>query len=138
MQEERFEERHGPRQVPLRRELCQEMPSEERDVAPPPTKRRQFDHAAAEPRVEIAPKTARFDLGGKIEVGRREHARGAAERHSGADRGEFAILEHTQELRLELERQLPDLIEENRAVGGAREVALRVTFRASERPSLVP
>src|SRR5439155_2611271 len=55
-----------------------------------------------------------------------------------ADALELAILQHTQELGLQLERKIADLDEEERASVGELETADLPRERAGERPLLVP
>ena len=49
-----------------------------------------------------------------------------------------AFLEHAQQLRLELQRQLADLVEKDRAAVGHLESARLRRVRAGKRPALVP
>src|SRR4051812_10131513 len=55
----------------------------------------------------------------------------------GADAADLAALEGAQELRLQLERQLADLVEEDRAAAGLLERADPAIDRAGERALLV-
>ena len=51
---------------------------------------------------------------------------------------ELALLQHAQQLRLQLEGQLADLVEEQRAAVGQLEAPELPRQRAGERPLLVP
>jgi hypothetical protein len=83
--------------------------------------------------IEIDAEAAGLGLAAEIAVGRGDDAR---PRHPGlrlADSLVFAVFEHAQQLRLELERQFADLVEEQRALGGVLEVAGARCGRAGER-----
>ena len=61
-----------------------------------------------------------------------------AQRLVAADAPELARLEHAQQLRLHVEGQLADLVEEQRAAVGVLERALARRDGAGERAALVP
>ena len=54
------------------------------------------------------------------------------------DRDHGALLQHPKELRLQVETELGDLVEKERAAFGQAEVTRHVTHRSSERPFDVP
>jgi hypothetical protein len=86
-----------------------------------------------QPVVEIDAEAAGLGLAAEVAVGRGDDAR---PRHPGlrlADALVFAVFQHAQQLRLELERQFADLVEEQRALGGVLEVAGARCGRAGER-----
>ena len=70
-------------------------------------------------------------------VGRGDQADVDPDRLGAADAHELALLEHAQQLDLHLERQLADLVEEQRAAVGQLELADLARVRAGERPPLV-
>ena len=125
------------RQAELRRELLHEHPRERLDVVDPLAQRRQVDAHDVEPVIEVGAELPGRDPLGEVGIGGGDEAhvdRDLAVRAHGAD---LAVLDHPQELRLERERQLGDLVEEERAPlrveeqplprgGGAREGALHV------------
>ncbi len=71
-------------------------------------------------------------------VGGRDDARVDGAFRRAADAADRAVLERAEQVGLELERELADLVEEERAVGGLEEVAVARFGRAGERALLVP
>src|SRR5262249_22298613 len=69
----------------------------------------------------------------EVAVARRDDPRLERVRARIADALERALLEHAQQLRLELERNLADLVEEQRALAGELEPPGAVSDRAGER-----
>ena len=61
-----------------------------------------------------------------------------AQRARAAQALELALLQHAQQLRLQLQRDLADLVEKHRAVVGQLEAADALRDRAGERAPLVP
>jgi hypothetical protein len=66
----------------------------------------------------------------RISVGRGDHAHVDAQELVGADALDFAFLERAQELRLHRERELTDLVEEERAAVGDLELPGAIAARA--------
>ena len=72
---------------------------------------------------QILAEAARRDFGGQIGVGRRDDPHVDAARARRADALELAGLEHAQQLRLQVQRDVGDLVEEQRAAVGQLEAA---------------
>ena len=100
---------------------------EQRDVLAALAQRRQrrpADHV--EPVVQVLAEAPRLDLVGEVAVGRGDDARTSTRRASSCRRpADLALLQHAQQLGLQLERQLADLVEEQRAAVGLLEQAAR-------------
>ena len=79
------------------------------------------NHVQAEEQIRPEPSAA--DLFGEIAIGCGDDAHVHANRLAAADRLELLFLEHAQELDLGLERQLADLVEEQRSAVGDLEPA---------------
>src|SRR5437016_3444982 len=92
--------------------------------------------AAAAGAVTGASEPTTRDLGLQIPVGRDDDACVHADRLGATDPEVLAILEDLQELRLHLRGHLGDLVEEERALAGELEFALRVARRAGEGATL--
>src|SRR5207249_2968028 len=104
----------------------------------PIAQRRDHDRHAVQAEQQIAPKSSRARLRFEIAVGRRYEADVDRARPDGADALHLFRLEHTEELRLKADRELADLVEEDRpTVRGFDEPGLRVVS-TGERPLLVP
>ena len=73
----------------------------------------------------------------QVAVGRRDQARIGAQRARAAQPLELALLQHAQQLRLQLERDLADFVEEHGAAVGQLEAADALADRAGERALLV-
>src|SRR5256886_6390038 len=112
----------------------EERADEERDVLAALAQRGDIDGDGVDPEEQILaqPPLTQGDLGAP--VGRRDEAEIHRDGPGGAHPAHRALLEHAEELRLELRRHLRDLVEEERApvrllekagfvVGGAREAA---------------
>src|SRR5439155_20239229 len=72
------------------------------------------------------------DLATQSLVGRGDHPHVHRDRARGADRDERLLLHDAQELTLQLERDLRDLVEEERALVGEREETRSVAHRPGE------
>ena len=90
-----------------------------------------------EPVEQVFAEHARGDVGLEVAVGGCDHLHVDRMRFRRADRGDFPALQHAQEFRLEIQRQLPNLIEKNDAPLCGPEGATRSTEGARERPFLV-
>ena len=104
-------------------EIAEDAVDEERHVAGALAQGRQRRHEHGEAEVEVGAEAARVDLGLEVAVGGGDdaHVDGQAARR--ADALHLAALEHAQELRLQLEGELADLVEEDGAAGGGFEGA---------------
>ena len=76
-----------------------------------------------EPVVEVLAEVARRDLLLEVAVGRGDQAHVDLDRLDAADALELALLERAQQLHLHLDRDLADLVEEQRAAVGQLEAA---------------
>ena len=86
-----------------------------------------------QPVVEVLAERALRDHLREIAMARCDHASVERERLAIADAFERALLQDAQELRLQLERNLADLVEEQRALAGELESAGAIADRAGER-----
>ena len=94
------------------------MPGQQRDVLGPLA---QGGHAHRHHRQaveEIAAEGAALHLGLEILVGGGDEADVDVDRPIGPDRGHLLLLDRPQQLRLEVERHLPDLVEQQGAPVG--------------------
>ncbi len=82
--------------------------------------------------VQIEPEATLLDLGLERAVGGREEADVGADLVVAAHAAERVALEHAQELRLQLERELADLVEEERPARGELDEAALHPARAGE------
>src|SRR5262249_61888432 len=73
----------------------------------------------------------------QVDTGRGNQANLVAHRFRAADALDLAFLNRAQQLRLQIEAQVADLVEEQRAVRGQLELAELLTVRAGERAALV-
>ena len=74
----------------------------------------------------------------QVLVRRRQHAHVHLARRALAERVDFALLQEAQELRLQGERQVAYLVEEERAALGRADESVVVRVRARERALAVP
>src|SRR5436190_844367 len=72
------------------------------------------------------------DLGAEVTIRRRQHANVRAQGLATADALELSLLDDPQELRLYLERQLADLVEQDRAACGDLESSAPTRRRIGE------
>ncbi len=86
-----------------------------REIALALAQRRDVDLDDREPIVQIAAKAAARDLGEHVAMGRRDDADVELLGLAATERDHLARLEHAQELGLETDRQITDLVEEQRA-----------------------
>jgi hypothetical protein len=96
---------------------------EERDVLAPLAQRRHVEGHHVEPVVEVLPELARAHGRPEVHVGRRQHADVDGDRPHAPEPLDLALLERAQELRLEVEPQRADLVEEEGAALGELELA---------------
>ena len=83
-----------------------------RNLLAPLAQRRHVNPDHAEPVVEILAELSLGDPLLEIGVGRREHAHVDRLRPRFPDRHDLALLEESQQLRLDVERQVADFVEE--------------------------
>ena len=115
-----------------------EVRREQRDVLAPLAQRRHVHREHREPVKEIRAKPAALHLAREVAVGRGDHAHVDAVHAIAADALDLALLQRAQQLRLQLQRQLADLVEEQRAAVGDLELAGPIALRAGERARHVP
>src|SRR5690606_37210249 len=116
----------------------EEMARELHDVVAALAERRNVDREYAQAIVEVLAEASRGDLLLEIAVRRRDDPDVDRVRAVVADALELALLEHAQELALQLDRDLADLVEEDRAAVGQLEAADAVAVRAGARALHVP
>ena len=86
-----------------------------RDLLAPLAQRRDVDADHAEAVVQVLAELAFGDALFEVGVGGGDHAHVDALRPRLADRHDLALLEEAQQLRLHVERQVADFVEEQRA-----------------------
>ena len=114
------------------------MVDEQRNVLAPLAQRRHLDAQHVEPVEEVLAEAAGADLGLEFARGRGDHAHVDAARLRFAERAHFLLLEDAQQLDLERQRQLADLVEEERAAVGLDEEAAPRAVGAGEGALGVP
>ena len=114
-----------------------EMAHQLGDVLAPLAQRRHADREDVQPVVEVLAEVALLDQVDQVAVGRRDQAEVDADRTVGADRIDLAVLQRAQQLHLDVERQLADLVEEERAAVGLAELADMLVGGAGEGALLV-
>ena len=82
-------------------------------ILAPVAQRRNRDRKDVETIVQVAAEASRADFLGQISIGRGDHPHVHIDSTRTAEPFDLALLEHPQQLRLELERQFPDLVEQN-------------------------
>src|SRR5260370_5374384 len=115
-------DRVGPRAHLLRR-LADEVTRQLRDIFAPLAQRRHLDRDYAKAEVQVLAEFALRDQDLEVLVGRGDYARLQLERLDAADPVELALLQHAQQLRLQLDRQVANFVEEDRAGVGHLEFA---------------
>lgn len=125
--------------LPVRRGgVLQKEAGEQLDVFRPLAKGRQPHHHHVQAKVEVLAKRASLDLASELAVRGRDDAHVDLARDVLADTFDLAALEDTQHARLQIQRELADLVDEDRAPvcglegalalrGGSGEGAPRVT-----------
>src|SRR5207237_927738 len=138
----RLEELEGPlRQVfaPFSgAELPEQVVNENGDVLAPLSKRRNPNLADGEPIVEILAERAGLDQRAQVAMRRRDDSNVHAAHLGLAEAANFVSLEHAEELRLKLHRQIPDFIDEEGAFVSRLEDTLARGDRAGERAARMP
>src|SRR5262245_25127770 len=113
------------------------MLDEVRDVLAPVPQRRDLEPEDVEAVEEIRPELALFDGGLEVPVRRRDAAEVHLDRAVAAHTRDLPFLEDAQEIRLRLERDVADLVEEDRPAVGDLELPLPSILRPRERSLLV-
>ncbi len=108
------------------------MLGEQLDVLRPFAERRQIEGNHPQPVEQVGAEAPLLDLVAQRSVGRRDDPHVDRDRLRAADRKHRAFLQHAQQLRLHLRRELGDLVQEERAAAGQPEVAGSVPDRAGE------
>jgi hypothetical protein len=109
-----------------------------REIAQALAQRRQAQARDVEAEVQVGAEAAGPHLGAEIAARRGDDARAERERRRAADPLVAALLEHVEQGRLEAGLELADLVEEERAAGGALEAPRAARDRAGEGAALVP
>src|SRR5262245_3503766 len=112
--------------------LLHEMSEQLGNVVPTIAQRRQHDREHTKTIKQIEPEAAFGDFPLQIAVGGRDHPDVDAARDIVAHALELAFLQHAQQLRLEIERDLSDLVEKQRTAIGELKAADAVADRAGE------
>jgi hypothetical protein len=108
------------------------MASELRHVLQVLAQGRNADAADVQAVQEVGAEAAGGHLPLQVAVGGRDDAHVDVQRVVGADRLDLALLQRPQELRLHVQRQLADLVQEERRPGGHAELARPLLLRAGE------
>ena len=119
-------------------ELIEKMLDQLGNVFGALTKRWDFDAHYGEAIEQILAEAPRLDLGSQVPVGRGEDAHIYLGMGGLTDPFDLSPLQHTEQLGLHLERQLADLVEEDRASRGRFEGPGPCSIRSREGASLVP
>ena len=119
------------------RELADEVVDEHGDVLAAVAQRRQFDAEDVEPVKKVGAELAFLDQFFEVLVGGGDAAEVHVDDLVAANAGDFALLQHPQQIGLRLEGDVADLIEENRSAFGDFELAFLAVLRAGERAFFV-
>ncbi len=111
---------------------------ERRDVLPPRAQGRNRHRDDRKPEIEVFPELPRLHLAREIPLRRRDDAHVRFDGLVAAHLAELFRLEHAQELRLDVERKLPDFVQEDGAVVGQLERPLPGADRSRVGAALVP
>jgi len=118
-------------------ELREEVLDEQRDVRPALAERRQTHRNHVQAVEQICAERAVRDQLLQVAIGGRDEANVDVDRLDSADALELALLKGAEELHLHLDRDLADLVEEQRAAVRELETAGFARDRARERAALV-
>ena len=116
---------------------AQEELGELREVLGALAQRRQLDRDDVEPVVEVLAEPAFLHRLLEVDVGGGDQAELGLDRLGAADALDLAFLNRAQQLGLQVEPQVADLVEEQRAVRRELELAELLAVRAGERAALV-
>ena len=117
-------------------ELLHRRPDQQRDVLAALAQRRHADREDGEAVEEVPAEAPRLDLGPEVAVGGGDDPDVGVQRPRAADALELALLEDAQQLGLQLQRQLADLVEEDRRAVRHLEAARLAGHRPGVRPLL--
>src|SRR5690606_13305249 len=120
----------------LLRELREQVPREQDPSALALAHGRDSDRDLADPIVEVLAEAALRHLVGQVLVRRADDADVDRDLRSAADPLDDTLLEEAEQLRLQRERHVADLVEEQRAAVGDLDLARRLLRRAGERALL--
>ena len=113
------------------------MLDQRRDVGETIAQRRHTQHMHVQPIEQVLAEPSLRQLLLEIAMGRCDDARVDSDRLVRADAGDFALLEHAQELGLGGGRQIADLVQKQRAAAGGFERPLPRGGGTGERAALV-
>src|SRR5207249_317608 len=115
----------------------QEKIREQRNIFRPLTQRRQLDRDDVDSIEQVFAEPAVLDGLLQVDVGRGDETELRFDRLGSADALDLAFLNRAQQLRLQIEPEVADLVEEERAVRRELELAELLAVRAGERAALV-
>ena len=115
----------------------EEQPRQLREIVDALAQRRHADRNDVDPVVQVLAEPAVLHRLLEIDVGRRHQAEVGLDRLQAADALDLAFLNRPQQLGLQVEAQVADLVEEQRASGRELELAELLLVRAGERAALV-
>jgi hypothetical protein len=118
-------------------EAVDEVADERVDVFGPFAKRRYGDRKHVQAVVQVVAEVLRFDHLVEMPVRRSDHSHVDSDRPRPAESLELLLLQHPEQLRLQLERDLAHLVQEERATVGHLETADLLRDGARKRPPLV-
>src|SRR5215475_10603079 len=118
--------------------LAEEEGAEVRNFLPALAQRRHENANHAEAIVKVLPELAFGDLLFQIGIGRGQYPHVNPLGTRLTDRHDLRLLEKPQQLRLYVNRQIADLIEEQRAASGCSHEARLIRNRAGERTAAMP
>ena len=123
--------------IALAGDLAHEVLDEDRNVVAPLAERGHVDGHHVQAIEEIVAERPLAHGHPEIDVGRREHAHVDGNRPHAADAFHLALLEHTEQPRLQIEAERADLVEEDGATVRQLELAELARVRAGEGAALV-
>ena len=118
-------------------EQPQEVLGKQQDVLAALAQRGQADLEAAQPIVQVLPEAARGHGLDQIHLGGGHHPHVDGDLVAAADPDEGLLLQRPQDLHLHAERQVVDVVEQQRAAAGALEGPEALTGGSGERALLV-
>ena len=119
-------------------EALNEVLHQHREIPAARAQRRDLEIERVDPVVEILAEQPVGDARAQVAVGRRDDAHVDLHRVVAAERLDRPLLQHAQQLGLRRQRQLRDLVQEQRAAVRGLEAALAAVGGAGERAALVP
>ena len=120
------------------RKLAREGPDQKRNVLRPVSKRGDPDGKDVQTVEEIGPEHPPLDHRSQVAVRRRDHPDVGTQGARAAQTLEFPFLKHPEKLRLQLERELADFVEEDGSAIRQLETSDALSGGARERSLLVP